>query len=176
MPSPNLLNQNPKRVEAIVEKHHLTFSAAAKLTIILTQTVFIVLLGLNANTVSKIGKLESQVRALETQLINKKDSLDSIEKVIDKTAMLKELQAQRPDFAERLKKAVELIPPQVTLTQASIKPTSMVIVTETATPLDAAILINSYFTNSLASQITLNNANLSTTTGKFITNMEVTFK
>ena len=75
-----------------------------------------------------------------------------------------------------MEKALELVPPQVTVIQATIRPASMEIVVETASPIDAALLINAYFTQGLANQITLNSANLSTTTGKFLTNMEVEFK
>src|SRR3989304_10545895 len=176
--SPNLLSQNPSqsRINPIVEKHHLTFAAAAKLTIILVQAIFVVLLGFNATTISEVAKLETEVKALELQLNSKQASIELIENVIEKTEMLKVLKSERPALAARVGKALELVPPQVTVIQATIRPASMEIVVETASPVDAALVLNAYFTQGLANQITLNSANLSTTTGKFLTNMEVEFK
>lgn len=179
MPSPNLLNLNPNKsnsLEQNIEKHHLTIAAMAKLSIIVVQTVFVILLGVNSSTISNVGKLENEVRALETQLRNKAESTKRVQDTIRKTERLKALQAQRPLLSDKIEKALNSLPPQITLVQAAVKPDSMEVVIETQSPIEASLLISSYFNQELASQVAINSANLSTSTGRFITNMEVTFK
>ena len=175
--SPNLLSpSSTSSLSQNIEKHHLTVSAVAKISIILVQTIFVILLGINTTTVSDVTQIENEVKALETQLISKAATVTRIGQIIEKTERLKVLEDTRPELSEKIRKAIEVIPPQIILTQASIKPETMEIVIETETPLDAALLINLYFNQDLASEVTLNSATLSTTTGKFITNMEVRFK
>jgi len=175
--SPNLLYSSKKNLfEPIIEKKHIQIATIAKLTIILAQLVFAVLVGLNSSVAGRVSALEKDIKKLEIELIAKKGASEEVQTTIDKIGRLKKLQTSTPRLTNNITKAVNVIPNPKAITQVHIEPSSMQITTETDSPLEVSSLITAYFQNELTEEVTIKTASLSNATGKFITTLEVELK
>jgi hypothetical protein len=174
--SPNLLNTAVLPKIKTIEKHHPKISSAAKLLIIFAQVLFVAALGFNSKLVNDIASLQHEVRNLENKIIEKKGRLATIEETITKTKRLKQLESERFELTESIEGAIGLIPDQIEIVRTLTKKDTFELVIETDTALEASVLMSIYLDKDVAKEIVLKSANLSSSSDKFTTGLEIRFK
>jgi hypothetical protein len=176
--SPNLIYNDLKRnpIEPLIEKRHIQIATAAKLSIIIAQLAFGVLIAYNSRIASSISAQEKEVKKLEIELIGKKSQSEEVQEVIKKIEKLKGLQLSTPRLTQSVTKVINTAPKPQQITRVHIQPSTMSLEILTDNPLEVSELINAYFRNALTNEITIRSSSLSTATQKYTTVLEIKFK
>lgn len=174
--SPNLLSNDLFKQNPVIEKSHISISLIAKILVITTQIIYVLLLGYNFTLLRNIKNLENDVQGYKVEIQNNASASSEIENVIKKTQRLKSLEQERVEISTKFKNMYRLFPTGTTLASSTLEEDYIDMTIQTSDVLGVSILMSNYFEEGITEKIVLKSAQLNINDSTFTTKMEVHFK
>jgi hypothetical protein len=173
-PSPNLLREPEETLAGKYQPHVISVS---KIVIILTQAVFIILLGLNSKVVYTNAQKVKYINELGATLLSLSNSESEVRDVLKRTGILKNV--MQINSASNLPKKIEAtfnnISPNVFLLSARVDTSKANLSLAAPSALSVSTMMARYLSIPEVKELVLNSASLNTTTGGYMVQIDLVF-